>query len=223
MGPVQVRACLVWDTVKAVGILTDEVPFLSDEQAANCTHIEHAYHALSLNERRSSFKPMLWYTKESSAYPVLKQCWFLGHHSDVGGASYVGAANLSLAWMITQIQKNKVLDLDASSVKGYMNQNLLSEGKKLTLVDPIKNNLIWWVPWPKDRAPGKTLRDKKTHESIHWSVKKLRDQGALLDGIWRFQEEPDVKEEALTKEELQTLLGEENLAQDFLLHSFRLN
>ena len=64
-GPITVDACLAWDTVKAAGKKA-ELSFLSDEKVADCTHIRHAYHALSLNERRSNFKPMLWTTTKDS-------------------------------------------------------------------------------------------------------------------------------------------------------------
>ena len=53
MGPIRVQACLIWDTVKAIGMLTDEVPFLSDEKAANCARIKHIYHACPVAKRAS--------------------------------------------------------------------------------------------------------------------------------------------------------------------------
>ena len=168
-------------------MLSNEVPFLSDEETADSTHVGHAYHALSLNEHRSSFNPMLWYTRGTDNSAILKQCWFLGHHSDVGGASCVGAANLSLAWMITQIQKKKILDLDVTRVRNCLRQKTLSE-RKLKLVDPMTYNHFLWLLGSKQWDPTKTLQNQKTYERIHCSVKKLREQGALLDGIWKFQE-----------------------------------
>jgi hypothetical protein len=58
--------------------------------------IEHAYHALALDERRKAFRPTLWYIpddlrarleKEGKPIPELKQVWFPGVHTNIGGGS----------------------------------------------------------------------------------------------------------------------------------------
>ena len=223
MGPLKVQACLVWDTVKAIGPFTNEVPFLPDKRAADCSHIRHAYHALALNEHRSKFKPMLWYTREKEASAVLKQCWFLGFHSDVGGASCLGSANISLAWMITQIQKHKIIHLNELQVKRYMSEKTLSNGK-LKLVDPMIQNRLWWLLWSQERKPGENPHDQKTNQTVHWSVKKLRDQDALLDGVWRFQSEletPDTPREVLTEKEYKILNPNDALPSVLSLDTFQ--
>lgn len=60
------------------------------------TDIEHAYHALAVDERRKAFRPTLWYipkdmparlAKENKTIPELKQVWFPGVHINVGGGS----------------------------------------------------------------------------------------------------------------------------------------
>lgn len=60
------------------------------------TDIEHAYHALALDERRKAFRPTLWYipndmparlAKEGKPIPELKQVWFPGVHINIGGGS----------------------------------------------------------------------------------------------------------------------------------------
>jgi hypothetical protein len=54
--------------------------------------IEHAFHALALDERRKPFRPTLWYIpneliKEGKPLPELKQVWFPGVHINSGGGS----------------------------------------------------------------------------------------------------------------------------------------
>jgi uncharacterized protein (DUF2235 family) len=65
---------------------TDNAPFASA--------VEHAFHALALDEKRYHFGPTLWYLKKDfieemkrkeKDVSVLKQCWFPGYHIDIGG------------------------------------------------------------------------------------------------------------------------------------------
>lgn len=98
----------VWDTVGAVGIPDDAawLNLLDDE--ANGFHdtklsaeVKHARHAVALDEYRASFSPTLWTGVEDR--DSVKQIWFPGAHSDVGGG-YVekGLADAALAWMMEE-------------------------------------------------------------------------------------------------------------------------
>ena len=86
---VKIRACTVWDTVSALGN-----PLLKSSKASMLprvdTHVpevvELALHALALNEYRKHFLPDLW-KSHNPQKTLLKQCWFLGAHSDVGGGA----------------------------------------------------------------------------------------------------------------------------------------
>lgn len=77
----------VFDTVGALGI---PAPFLgtlgSDRylfhDIAPSRIINHARHAVSIDERRQDFEPALWSPK---AGMDLKQVWFAGVHTDIGG------------------------------------------------------------------------------------------------------------------------------------------
>jgi hypothetical protein len=68
-------------------------------------NIEHAFQALALDEHRRSYAPTIWEKPEGQRWPkILKQCWFPGVHSDIGG-SYpdTDLANLTLCWMVSQL------------------------------------------------------------------------------------------------------------------------
>lgn len=77
----------VWDTVGALGI---PAPFLGTlgtsrhlfHDTAPSRIIRHARHAVSIDENRQDFEPALWTYK---AGMNLKQVWFAGVHTDVGG------------------------------------------------------------------------------------------------------------------------------------------
>ncbi|MES2659480.1 MAG: DUF2235 domain-containing protein [Verrucomicrobiota bacterium] len=101
----------VWDTVGAMGL-----PFLRHRIAKSLgwewdfhstdfrQKVLHAYHAVSINERRSKFQPVL---KDELDRENVVEKWFYGVHSDIGGG-YVetGLSNITLEWMIEQANKN---------------------------------------------------------------------------------------------------------------------
>ena len=65
------------------------------------THIEHAYHALSVNERRGYYGPTLWECPNiPRSLQNLEQCWMAGDHSNIGGSwDDQQLADIALAWM----------------------------------------------------------------------------------------------------------------------------
>ena len=95
----------VWDTVGAYGI-----PFVYSNaynryrfkfhDTALGDHIERAYHALAIDERRGPFKPTLWQEGKASERQVVEQLWFPGVHSNIGGG-YIdhGLSDRAFLWM----------------------------------------------------------------------------------------------------------------------------
>lgn len=66
-----------------------------------------AYHAVSIDEKRRSFKPRLWNDKDD---PRVEQIWFAGTHKDIGGPSLnPETANSSLRWMMKNAQAKGLL------------------------------------------------------------------------------------------------------------------
>lgn len=81
-----------------------------DTRLSNC--VENAFQALGLDERRSSFSPALW-EKPPGNRTRLRQVWFPGVHSNIGGGyDDQELANLTLAWMMSQIRPFLDMDLD---------------------------------------------------------------------------------------------------------------
>ncbi|KAL2075658.1 hypothetical protein VTL71DRAFT_601 [Oculimacula yallundae] len=111
-----VRAVGVWDTVGSLGIPLPwngkNVKPFSFVNTKVARAVQHAFHALAIDEHRALFTPTLWeQPNEGSDQKVnlqkLKQCWFPGPHSNVGG-SYpdAGNSNITLAWMISQLEEH---------------------------------------------------------------------------------------------------------------------
>ncbi|KAI9665242.1 MAG: hypothetical protein M1829_005780 [Trizodia sp. TS-e1964] len=84
----------------------------------------YAFHALSLDEERATFAPTLWHQRKKSNYvprptdrfhgpTELRQVWFCGEHSDIGGGmDDPRLSDIALAWMIAQCSKNSQLSFN---------------------------------------------------------------------------------------------------------------
>lgn len=102
----------VWDTVGALGI-PDDMALLNllDNRDRYTFHdtslhpsVKHARHALAMDEQRASFQPTLWTQPPKGT--ELKQIWFPGVHSDVGGGyQHCGLADGALMWMLDEAGK----------------------------------------------------------------------------------------------------------------------
>jgi uncharacterized protein (DUF2235 family) len=95
----------VWDTVDAVGLpfalagfvnrVLYQFKFPTQELGG---HVDRACHALSIDDDRRAFEPVLWRGPD----PRLEQVWFSGAHSNVGGGyPKQGLSLLALDWMLT--------------------------------------------------------------------------------------------------------------------------
>lgn len=93
-------------------------------------NIEYAFHALALDEQRRPFSPTIWEKPAGQKLPkLLKQCWFPGVHSNVGG-SYEDAqiADITLAWMISQL--DNLIQFDEEYITWQHELNLKYYKKK---------------------------------------------------------------------------------------------
>ena len=113
----------VWDTVDAYGLPVDELtrawdmvvwPLTAKDRDLAPT-VERARQALSLDEQRESFEPMLWNENGSCLArhidrARLAQVWFAGVHSNVGGGyPDDSAALVPLLWVLQESEKNNGL------------------------------------------------------------------------------------------------------------------
>jgi Uncharacterized alpha/beta hydrolase domain (DUF2235) len=118
----------LWDTVAAYGLPIDEIqhaidlyiyPFsFSDRHLSSI--VKCAYHALSLDDERGTFHPVLWDESDPSDHARVQQVWFPGVHSNVGGGyPKDGLAYLSLEWMVTKakILGLRFIDADFTEIK----------------------------------------------------------------------------------------------------------
>ena len=105
----RIRFIGVWDTVDAYGMPVDELKTGIDRYIWPMTladrdlsrHVDQACHALSLDDERPTFRPVLWTNPHND--PRVKQIWFAGVHADIGGGyPDDGLANVTLQWMMDE-------------------------------------------------------------------------------------------------------------------------
>ncbi|MBN0047132.1 DUF2235 domain-containing protein [Streptomyces actuosus] len=115
----EIRFIGVWDTVGALGIPVPKAAWLQPavhrfnrrwafHNPALGDAVGAAFHALAVDEERSAFVPTLWHQHPHSAErgQVLKQVWFAGVHSDVGGGyGQTGLSDIALLWMVAQARR----------------------------------------------------------------------------------------------------------------------
>jgi uncharacterized protein (DUF2235 family) len=97
----------VWDTVGALGIPAPFIGTLGEARylfhdAEPSSIVRHARHAVSIDENRQDFEPTLWTEKPGVD---LKQVWFAGVHSDVGGGYKDRClGDFAASWMVREAE-----------------------------------------------------------------------------------------------------------------------
>jgi uncharacterized protein (DUF2235 family) len=109
----------VFDTVRALGLpgLLDAFNLLNNHifhDSFLSPRVAYGLQALAIDEDRKVFKAERWDdSRETGLARVLKQVWFPGIHSDVGGGydDDRRLADLSLNWMINELKAGPGIDL----------------------------------------------------------------------------------------------------------------
>lgn len=117
---VRIKVLAEWDPVSAMGLpfgfRTRKFSFIDDKVP---DVVENAFVAIALNEKRPSFKPLLW--KKAVRETTVKQCGFIGSHSDIGGGNAdSGLSTVSLLWMISQITAACDTQFDSTTLLQFL-------------------------------------------------------------------------------------------------------
>ncbi|MES9972027.1 MAG: DUF2235 domain-containing protein [Candidatus Thiodiazotropha sp.] len=104
--PANVRFLGVWDIVGSFGLSFDTIINFQDinlgwniDTVNECA--EHCFHAMALDERRETFN--VTRLDKNNDCPGIREVWFRGVHSDVGGGSLNETrSNIALQWMLDQ-------------------------------------------------------------------------------------------------------------------------
>lgn len=146
----------VFDTVGALGVpgFARHTPRFHSVQLSD--QVLCARQALAIDEPRLKFAPTLWEAPSKPAEaatedPRVKQVWFEGAHSDVGGGyAQTGLSDTSLLWMAREAHAAGLV-FDAALLGRYVNSGS----------DPIRHNplsLMYridnWILGAKSRLSG---------------------------------------------------------------------
>jgi uncharacterized protein (DUF2235 family) len=142
----------VWDTVSSVGWVYNAVRFPYTNASSN-PDFYAMRHAVSIDERRAFFRQNL-FGEPCKDYQDLKEVWFAGVHSDVGG-SYPEAdsqlSKIALQWMLCEAERSGL------KVNQARKQEILGGKPNYVAPDPTSKNQhkslrgAWWIAeiWPK--------------------------------------------------------------------------
>jgi hypothetical protein len=113
----KIRFLGLWDTVAAYGLPVDEMargvsqwilPLELPDRSFNHEKIDRACHALSLDDERTTFHPVLW-NEDAVPKEKLSQVWFSGVHSNVGGGYPDDSlAHIPLYWIMKEAEANEL-------------------------------------------------------------------------------------------------------------------
>ncbi|KAH8800453.1 peptidoglycan binding domain-containing protein [Xylogone sp. PMI_703] len=103
---VSIKVVGVWDTVGAL------------------VHVEYAFQALAIDEKRTPFSPTLWHKTEHGPTKDLQQCWFPGVHGNIGGQAedlrslgdHEEIGDNSFAWMVDNLSGMLTFDVVAIQI-----------------------------------------------------------------------------------------------------------
>ncbi|KAG8769354.1 hypothetical protein FRC12_005007 [Ceratobasidium sp. 428] len=210
----------VWDTVASVGLTNRPFP-LTDK----CDHITHFRHALALDERRVKFVPehikhkydlvedptteepedptsgaVEWVSPEEEAKGnvSVKEVWFAGAHSDIGGGNKVNhtldRGGEPLKWMMEEAEEAGlslrlydvkigtphaeviesltglwwILEVWPFSWERYIFSDQLSASKKVSK--------LTWIPYSGRKWHLGHSRQVLPRQTIHWTVRASLDE-----------------------------------------------
>lgn len=156
----------IWDTVSSVGWIYDPVtlPFT----AAN-PDIEVGRHAISIDERRCSYRQNLWREKPTAGQDI-QQLWFAGVHSDIGGGypeNESGLSKISLQWLLSEAKAHGLLTNQAreDAVMGISNPKMSRPDCRAELHKSLKG---WW--WVLEIFPRRYYDVSQERPTIRWKV-----------------------------------------------------
>jgi len=125
----------VWDTVGSMGLPTSIFGFIKPKNLFYDNKIgaiiQTARHALSIDEVRKDFEPTIW-IPDNEKKVDLKQFWFVGVHSDVGGSYKPDnngrtLAEIPMLWMkreaeLQQLKFQKHLEVETDPLSPKHNE-----------------------------------------------------------------------------------------------------
>lgn len=204
--PAMIHFLGVFDTVGALGVpgLTSLRHKFHDVKLS--PNVYCARQALAIDERRRNFEPCLWdvpiepEVKYWRGFERVKQVWFEGVHSDIGGGyAECGLSDITLQWMVGEAEsvglafdraRLEELSQRCSSAAGHLKlHSSLGVGYRiLNLVRTLRNPRsmrFYWDSWRRLLTPvdqGVRLASSVRGEAVASSASVVSAGGAGVGG-----------------------------------------
>jgi uncharacterized protein (DUF2235 family) len=194
---VRIRCLGVWDSVGALGLPTFGP--LGRRMARKygfhdvrlSGRVEHAYHALAIDERRKPFLPAIW--EIDTPGQDVEQVWFAGVHSNVGGGDPdCGLSDVALDWMMSkaaalglEFDERYVSMAVTSACDGELYDSM-SLGYKLfhPFLSPAFKDGRRVINAPRPPRNGKPVRTREqVHESVHQRLLRVVSPGTARSPV----------------------------------------
>ena len=173
----------VWDTVGSLGIPVRWLNFLTRRKYAFhdvtlSSHVDNAFHALAIDERRKPFSPTLWAVQPPAPDQPrqrVEQVWFAGVHSNVGGGyPDAGLSDCAFGWMVAKA-KECGLAFDEPHL-----EHLLHADPAGKLENSLPGFRLFGAKWRQvgpprlDEQTGKPIETcEDVHESVHERMRRV--------------------------------------------------
>lgn len=174
--PADVQFLGVFDTVGALGVpgLNRLAPQFHDVQLGDT--VRRARHALALDETRLKFEPTFWEARDQPGGTAtedarVKQVWFEGAHSDVGGGyRETGLSDTALLWMAREAH-DAGLVFDVPLLSRYVHSGS----------DPIRHNPLTRMYQVHNAVLAARARVSAKHQAATFSQgrRRLTNERAL--------------------------------------------
>jgi uncharacterized protein (DUF2235 family) len=161
----------VWDTVVSMGGLINfhkSYPYSRKLTVANVVR-----HAVAIDERRKHFD----FSAINKDHPNLKEVFFAGVHSDVGGGyPEEGLFKICFHWMLSESQKNGLI-LDDDKIQEVLDNQPPNVGGIIHNSFDFKFKIFDFIPRPRYNKEGKYFK-----WLLDFRVGPLRkiDEGSLI-------------------------------------------
>lgn len=170
----------VWETVGALGAPTPFLGWITKKlwvgfHDTALSNIQYAYQALAIDERRGPFAPSVWTAKGDEVEEV-KQVWFSGAHSNIGGG-YLDAclSDIAFRWIVKMAQ-SRDLEVDPDALTQVIHSDYPNWKKEPENSYTTSYRVLEKLNVPMYLRPlGQKLRDVKAElkvvgERIHQSA-----------------------------------------------------
>ena len=152
-----------------------------------------ARHALAIDESRKDFTRVKWgnkgITRPAGEPEWMKQIWFPGCHSDIGGSYPEDESRLSdvaLKWMLDEVMSlPHPIKVDNSKLNLYPDPLGLMHDELILLEEKIQSYLPSW--WPKNWIPKWDIRHRiEASEATHHPSVGERIRASVVSCCGRF-------------------------------------